>query len=85
VISFSKAGAEYRLVLELISSSANLIVTDETRNHTLCLLSGSNAGTFRHPLVPGLKYVAPAKSFILQFQREDAQSSGRRLPSPKWR
>src|SRR5512135_468617 len=30
-ISFSRAGAEYRLVLELFSSSANLILTDETR------------------------------------------------------
>ncbi len=61
VISFSKAGAEYRFVLELIGSSANLIVTDETQTILSVYYPVAIAEHVRHPLVPGLKYVAPAK------------------------
>lgn len=60
-ISFSRAGAEYRLVLELFSSSANLILTDETRTILSVYYPLAFAEHVRRPLVPGLKYVAPAK------------------------
>jgi len=60
-ISFSKAGAEYRLVLELIGSSANLILTDERQTILSVYYPAAFAEHVRHPLVPGFKYVAPAK------------------------
>jgi predicted ribosome quality control (RQC) complex YloA/Tae2 family protein len=60
-ISFSKAGTEYRLVLELIGSSANLILTDETRTILSVYYPATLAEHVRHPLVPGLKYVVPVK------------------------
>jgi len=60
-ISFSKADAEYRLVLELIGSSANLILTDEARTILSVYYPVAFGEHVRHPLVPGLKYVAPAK------------------------
>jgi predicted ribosome quality control (RQC) complex YloA/Tae2 family protein len=60
-ISFSKAGAEYRLVFELMGSSANLILTDETRTILSVYYPAALAEHVHHPLVPGLKYVEPAK------------------------
>jgi predicted ribosome quality control (RQC) complex YloA/Tae2 family protein len=60
-IRFKKAGAEYRLVLELIGSAANLILTDGT--HTILSLNYPAAfkDNIGRPLLPGLHYAAPAK------------------------
>jgi predicted ribosome quality control (RQC) complex YloA/Tae2 family protein len=60
-IDFVKAGAEYRLVLELTGSSANLILTDGT----YIILSVYHPVAFTENasrlLVPGIQYVAPVK------------------------
>ncbi len=58
---FEKAGSEYRLVLELTGSSANLILTDATDVILAVYHPVPFTETASRPLVPGLRYVAPAK------------------------
>jgi predicted ribosome quality control (RQC) complex YloA/Tae2 family protein len=60
-IRFSKAGAEYRLVLELTGSSANLILTDEKQTILSVYYPVVLTEHVRRPLFPGFKYVAPKK------------------------
>ena len=76
-IRCSKAGAEYRLVLELTGSSANLILTDEAGTILSVYYPVAFGEHVRHPLVPGLKYVAPAK------RPQIAVSAGERSSPPE--
>ncbi len=56
-----KAGSEYRLVLELTGSSANLILTDATDVILAVYHPVLFTKTSSRPLMPGLRYVAPVK------------------------
>jgi predicted ribosome quality control (RQC) complex YloA/Tae2 family protein len=60
-IGFSKGGAGYRLVFELTGSSANLILTDEKHTILSVYYPVAFAEHVHRPLVPGLKYIEPAK------------------------
>ncbi|MGE5751817.1 MAG: NFACT family protein [Nitrospirota bacterium] len=73
-ISFSKAGADYRLVLELTGSSANLILTDATRTILSVYYPVAFAEHVHRSLVPGLKYLAPAKRPYIAAPAEEMLS-----------
>ena len=60
-IRFSKAGAEYRLVIELTGSTANLILTDESYTILAVRHAVAFAENVSRPLLQGLQYVVPAK------------------------
>jgi predicted ribosome quality control (RQC) complex YloA/Tae2 family protein len=77
-ISFRKAGAEYRLVFELIGFSANLILTDEKHTILSVYYPVAFAEHVRRPLMQGLKYVTPAKKPHI------AVPGGEMLDPPEW-
>ncbi|HXY53986.1 MAG TPA: NFACT family protein [Nitrospirota bacterium] len=72
-IRFSKAGAEYRLVIELTGSSANLILTDASYSILAVRHAVAFAENVSRPLLQGLQYVVPAK-------RPHGAVSGKRAP-----
>ena len=81
-IGFSKTGADYRLVIELTGSSANLILTDAS----YAILSVQHAVAFAEhvsrPLVEGLQYVVPANRLRGAVSKERALDAAEGTPLP---
>jgi predicted ribosome quality control (RQC) complex YloA/Tae2 family protein len=81
-ISFSKADTECRLVFELTGSTSNLILTNKAGTILSVYYPVAFGEHIRHPLVPGLKYIAPAKRpyFAVPAEETSISHDGAELP-----
>jgi predicted ribosome quality control (RQC) complex YloA/Tae2 family protein len=64
-IRFAKAGIEYRLVFELLGTSANLILTDASSKILAVYYPSALTESAARTLMPGLAYVLPEKKNVL--------------------
>lgn len=78
-LRLARPGAEYRLILELTGSSANIILTDASYRILAVLFPTSFAETARRPLLAGLTYSPPGKEG--KEKRPDAGPSASLLSS----